>query len=112
MHNPYMWLMIGGTLISAVSQLLLKQSADREHESWIREYLNWRVILAYGMFFGVLLLNTYAFTKVEMRYGAVIDTLTYIFVFVFSILILRERVSRNKLIGSLLILLGLFVYNL
>ena len=35
----------------------------------LREYLNWRVILAYGIFFGVLLLNTWCYTKVDMKFG-------------------------------------------
>ena len=42
---------------------LLKQSAGKKHKSWIYEYLNWRVITAYGIAFSVLLLNTYAYTK-------------------------------------------------
>ena len=44
------------------------------------EYLNWRVIVAYGIFFGVLLLNTWCYTKVDMRFGPVIDTAAYVFV--------------------------------
>ena len=31
------------TMFSAVSQILLKQSANEEHASALREYLNWRV---------------------------------------------------------------------
>ena len=34
-------------MFSAVSQILLKQSANEEHASALREYLNWRVIVAY-----------------------------------------------------------------
>ena len=48
------------TMFSAVSQILLKQSANEEHASALREYLNWRVIVAYLIFGSVLLLNTYA----------------------------------------------------
>ena len=38
------------TAFSAVSQILLKQSANQEHESALKEYLNWRVITAYLIF--------------------------------------------------------------
>ena len=67
-----MLIMIGGTFLTAISQILLKQSANKQYKSMLYEYLNWRVILSYGIFFGVLLLNTYAFTKaVFSRYEAV-----------------------------------------
>ena len=66
--------MLAGTFFSAISQVLLKQSANMEYKNPLREYLNWRVILAYGIFFGVLLLNTWCYTKVDMKFGPVIDT--------------------------------------
>ena len=65
--NLYFLLMFGATFFTAISQVLLKQSAEKEHKSWIFEYLNWRVITAYGISFSVLLLNTYAYTKVDMK---------------------------------------------
>ena len=64
--NKYMLILFGGTFFTAFSQLLLKQSANRKYSHPIYEYLNWRVITAYGIFGGVLLLNTYAFTGVDM----------------------------------------------
>ncbi len=110
--NNYMLIMIGGTFLTAISQILLKQSANKQYKSVLYEYLNWRVILSYGIFFGVLLLNTYAFTKVDLKYGAVIDTLSYVFVMLLSWLLLREKFSKGKLIGNLLIMAGVIVYTL
>ena len=49
--------MLGGTFFSAISQILLKQSANIKYSNPLREYLNWRVILAYFLFFGILLLH-------------------------------------------------------
>lgn len=110
--NPYMLLMFAGTFFTAISQVLLKQSANRTYRHPIFEYLNWRVILSYGIFFGVLLLNTYAYTQVDMKYGAVIDTCSYLFVMILSWLLLKERFSRGQLIGNLIILTGIFIYTL
>ena len=64
----YMMILVVATVFSAFSQVLLKQSARREHANWIREYLNWRVITAYGISFAVLFANTYAYTGVDMRF--------------------------------------------
>ena len=110
--NPYFLLMFGATFFTAISQVLLKQSAEKEHKSWIFEYLNWRVIAAYGISFSVLLLNTYAYTKVDMKYGAVIDTFSYVFVMVLSYLILKEKFTKGQLIGNLMIITGVMVYTL
>ena len=109
---PYYLILVGCTVFSAISQLLLKRSAQLPHKSWIYEYLNWRVITAYGIAFSVLFLNTYAFTRVELRYGAVIDTLTYVFVMVLSYFLLKEKFNRGQLIGNLFIIAGVMIYTL
>ena len=100
--NKYMAILFIATIFSASSQVLLKVSAKEEHKSWIHEYLNWKVILAYGIFFGVLLANTYAYTKVELKYGPVIDTFT----------LLREKCTKGQLIGNLIIIAGVLIYTL
>mgnify|MGYP003226808154 CR=1 FL=1 len=105
-------LMLICTMFSAVSQILLKQSANEEHASALREYLNWRVIVAYLIFGSVLLLNTYAYTQVDLKYGPVLDTFTYVFVLLLSFGVLKEKVSKGKLIGNLIIILGVLVYTL
>ena len=109
---PYLLLMFLGTFFSAISQVLLKQSAGKTYKSVIYEYLNWRVIVAYGISFSTLLLNTYAFTVVDMKYGAVIDTFSYVFVMLLSWLILKEHLTKGQLIGNLIIITGIFVYTL
>ena len=112
MRNPYIYIMVAGTFLTAVSQLLLKQSANEKHESFWKEYLNWRVILSYGMFFLVLLANTYAYTKVDMKYGAIIDTLAYVFVLILSAVVLKEKATKRKILGNLLIVLGILLYGM
>lgn len=100
------------TVFSAVSQILLKQSANQEHESALKEYLNWRVITAYMIFGSVLMVNTYAYTQVDMKYGPVLDTFTYVFVLILSWLVLKEKITRGKLIGNLLIVAGVLIYTM
>ena len=107
-----MLIMFVCTFFSAISQVLLKQSAQKSYEKPIQEYLNWRVITAYGIAFTVLLLNTYAYTKVDMKYGAVIDTFSYVFVMILSYFILKEKFNKGQLIGNLIIITGVMVYTL
>lgn len=112
MNRLFLLMMAAGTFCSACSQVLLKQSAKKTYSHRIYEYLNWRVILAYGIFFGVLLLNTIAYTKVDLKYGSIIDSLCYVFVLLLSWLVLKEKISKGKLIGNLIILLGILIYTL
>lgn len=98
------------TLFTAISQVLLKQSANEEHERPIFEYLNWRVILAYVIFVIVLLVNTYAYTKVDMKYGAILDAFSYIFVLGLSYWILKEKITAGKIIGNVIIIVGIIIY--
>ena len=42
----------------------------------------------------------------------VIDTAAYVFVLLFSWQILKEKISRGKIIGNLIIILGILVYTL
>jgi len=112
MNRLFMLLMVGGTFFTAISQVLLKQSANRTYSHPIFEYLNWRVVLAYFLFFGVLLLNTYAYTQVDMKYGPVLDTFAYVFVLLLSYFILKEKITKGKIIGNLIIIAGIIIYTL
>jgi len=112
MNRLFMLLMVGGTFFTAISQVLLKQSANRTYSHPVFEYLNWRVVLAYFLFFGVLLLNTYAYTQVDMKYGPVLDTFAYVFVLLLSYFILKEKITKGKIIGNLIIIAGIIIYTL
>ena len=109
---PYMLILFATTFFTAISQVLMKQSADAEHKSWIYEYLNWRVILAYGIAASVLLINTYAYTEVEIKYASIIDAFSYVNVMVFSYLLLKEQFTKKQLIGNLVIIAGILIYTL
>ena len=112
MNRMFMLLMLAGTFFTAISQVLLKQSANKKYSNPLLEYLNWLVIVAYGIFFGVLLLNTWCYTKVDMRFGPVIDTAAYVFVLIFSRVILNEKITKGKLVGNLLIIAGILIYTM
>ena len=58
------------------------------------------------------LLNTWCYTKVDMRFGPVIDTAAYVFVLIFSRVILNEKITKGKLVGNLLIIAGILIYTM
>ncbi len=103
---------IFGVFISSVSQILLKKSAQVEYGSKIKEYLNPRVIFAYIIFFGATLCSVLAYTKIPLSFGPILESAGYIFVAILSRLFLKERITKKKLIGLSIIIIGIIIYSL
>jgi drug/metabolite transporter (DMT)-like permease len=47
-----------------------------------------------------------------MRYGPVIDTAAYVFVLLLSHFILKEKITKGKIMGNLIIIAGILIYTL
>lgn len=108
----YFGLYVLSVVVASFSQILLKKSAEKEHASVIREYLNPYVIFGYGMLFVSMLLTIMAFRGIEYKNGAIIESLGYVLVIVLSRLFFRERITRNKILGTCCILAGIIIYYL
>ena len=78
---PYVLLYLCSTFLSAVSQVLLKKAALREHKSVLAEYTDWRVILGYALFVGCTLLTMLAYKGVPLNVGPVLEATGYIYAF-------------------------------
>lgn len=103
---------ISGVFISSISQIILKKSADREYPSKIREYLNVRVIFSYIIFFGATLCSILAYTKIPLSLGPVLESSGYFFVAVLSYIFLKEKISKQKMFGLSIIIIGIIIYAL
>lgn len=102
---------IFGVFISSISQILLKKSAQVEYGSKIKEYLNPRVIFAYIIFFGATLCSILAYTKIPLSFGPILESAGYIFVAILSRLFLKEKITKKKMIGLAVIIIGIIVYS-
>ncbi len=108
--NSYVFLLIASVLIASCSQIILKKSASKEYSSIIREYLNVRVIVGYGMMFISTILTIFAFKGLDYKNGPIIESLGYIFIMFLSRIFLKEKITKKKIIGNSLILLGILVF--
>ena len=107
--SVYIIIFLAASLISAFSQILLKIAAKQQYRSWIFEYLNVRVISAYVIFFLATLLTVYCYKVVPLSVGAMLEARGYVFVTVLGKLILKENISKRKLIGMALVILGVVI---
>ncbi len=105
----YIIIFLSASLISAFSQILLKLAARKQYRSWIYEYLNIRVVTAYAIFFLATLITVYCYKVIPLSLGAMLESSGYVFVTVLGGLILKEKVSPQKLAGMALVILGVII---
>ncbi len=110
--NLYFGLYICSVTLAAVSQILLKKSALKKHDGFLKEYLNPYVIGGYMLTGISMLLTILAFRGLEYKNGPIIESLGLVLVMLFGIFIFREKLTKKKCIGTVLILAGIFVYYL
>lgn len=108
----YTGIYILGVIISAAAQVLLKKSADVKRDNIIKEYLNWKTITSYSVFFIATLCTVFSYKYLPLSFGPILGTLEYLFVAVLSYCFLKEKIKKKKLIGLLIILLGVFIYSI
>ena len=109
-NNIYVLLLLFSVFISSISQILLKKSALEKHSSWIREYLNVKVISAYFLFFCAVLIDLIALKFIPVSFVPVIETSNYIFIILFSRIIFKEKISIKQYLAIGLILTGILIY--
>lgn len=99
--------------ISSISQILLKKSAviNVDATGFKAQYMNKYVIIGYLLLFVAMLIPLYTYQFVELKYGAVIESLGYVFVMILSSLFLSEKITRKKLIGNIVIIAGVILFS-
>lgn len=113
MNSPlvlYSSILLLGTFISAVSQVILKKAALKKYPNKVAEYLNFPVIFAYSLFVLTTLMCILAYRVVPLSFGPVLESTSYIYVTIFGVLIFKEKITRKKLLALSLILAGICVY--
>lgn len=108
----YSGIMLLGTFISAVSQVLLKIAANKTYDNKIKEYINPFVIVAYGIFFLATLMNVVAYKVVPLSMGPILEATSYLYVTVFGVTMFKEKINSKKLIALALIIIGIVIYGL
>jgi drug/metabolite transporter (DMT)-like permease len=110
--EKYIIVWIISVLISSIAQVMLKAEANKEHESRIKEYLNPMVVTAYAIFFLSTFLTMYALKYVPLTYSPIIEPLSYIFVPVIGVLVLKEKLSARRVLGIVIMLAGIVIFSL
>ena len=108
----YIFLFVFSVFISSVSQTILKTKKKKKYDNRLQEYLNPKVIIAYGIFFLSSLITVVAYKYVPLSLGPILESCGYIFITLLGYFILHEKVGKKKLIGLIVILMGISIFNM
>jgi small multidrug resistance pump len=106
----YFVFMIISVVLASISQLLLKSSANKEHKSLLREYLNVSVVIGYSLLVVSTILTIMAFKGLDYKNGPVLESLGYLFVLVLCRVFLKEKLTRRRIVGNLVIVVGIIIF--
>jgi len=109
---PYILIFIGAVFVAACSQILLKQAANKIHKNKISEYLNWRVIVAYGLFGTTTFTAMYLLRFIPLVLAPILESVVFIFVAFLGWVFLSEKLSKKQFCGMLLIIVGIVLFNI
>ena len=93
-----------------ILQVLLKKSALETHKSFIYEYLNAKVIIAYMLFFAAVFIDLTALKIVPASFVPIIETSSYIFAIILSRIFFKDKINIKQAVAILLIIAGITVY--
>ena len=108
--NKYVFLLILAVLVSSISQIILKKSSSKTYKSIIKEYLNVYVITGYGLMVLSTVLVVLGLKGVLYKNEPIIESVGYLFVMILSNRLLGEKITKKKVLGNVLILVGIAVY--
>ena len=107
----YYIIVILSVLIASVAQMLLKKGATLPHESFIGEYLNRWVIGGYALLGLSLVANIFAMSHgVHVKDVSIIESLSYLFVPLLSLLLYKEKIGWRKIGAIAVIMAGIVIF--
>ena len=108
----YALVMMFGTFISAISQVILKKAAGKTYKNAIYEYLNAPVIIAYTIFVAATFLGIVAYKVVPLSMGPILEATSYIYITLFGVTIFKEKITKRRIIALALIITGIVIYSI
>lgn len=106
-------LVIISALIAVASQMMLKHSARKEHDTWWREYINIWVIGGYGLMVVSLIINLIAIHMgILAQEVSIIECINYLLIPLAAWMVFKEPITKRKALAIVVIMVGVVVFFL
>lgn len=100
----YFILLIAMTLLGSVASLFLKKASGH---SRLKEYFfDINLYIGGGLYLSAAILNIIVLRKLDYSLVLPLTSITYIWTMLISYAVLKEKITKKKMIGVLLILVG------
>ena len=110
--DKYVAAYICAIVLSAFGQALLKLGSVRTRDaSFLAGLLHLHSLSGYALFFVATILSTFGLSRMPLKYGAALLPLGYVLVGALSYLFFHERLAVRQLVGALVIVSGIIVFN-
>lgn len=110
----YFGLALVAVFLASISQVLLKIGSQQQTKlgRLLSPYLNVYTISAYTIFLLVTLVSVVALQKIPLKLWTTITSLNFVVVCLLSWGCLKEKVNKTMVMGILIIVIGVVVFNL
>lgn len=95
-------------VIASYSQILLKKGAINKKNIFINKY----TIIGYSLMILSTLFSLIGYKGVSMSLSQMLQILGFIFVAIFSYLLLHEKTNNRFIIGMTIIVIGIVIYSI
>ncbi len=103
-------IVISSVFLAACAQMLLKQGARQQYDTWWRQYINGWVVGGYAIMFGSMMMNIFAMSRgVEVKEVSIIESMSYLFVPILSFVIFKERLTWRRVGAIVVIIIGVLI---
>jgi drug/metabolite transporter (DMT)-like permease len=99
-------------ILTSIGQVLLKIGSISSNNSLIKIFTHPASLVGYMIFAIVAYLSIDAIKEIELKFFFAVTSLTYIIVLFFSHIFLHEKITKYKIMGVILITVGVIVFNL
>ncbi len=106
----YYYLALAAVLLTGVGQVLLKIGAKKR--GTMEMYTNPATLAGYGIFLVATICSIYALQVMNLKTLYALTSLTPLVVMTLSVYVLKETLTKKKVIAIGLIFSGLLVFNL
>lgn len=94
-------------IIASYSQIILKKGAEQKNI-----YINKYTIVGYTLMVISTLFTLIGYKGVDLTLSGVLQALSFVFVPIFSLILLKEKINKQTIIGIAVIILGIVIYSI
>lgn len=103
----YILLFVLSIVIASFSQIILKKGAEEKNI-----YINKFTIVGYTLMVISTLFTLVGYKGVNLTLSGILQGLSFVFVPIFSLIFLKEKINKKTIIGIVVIILGIIIYSI